>query len=54
MLDRLERLGHVRRTPLLDSYDEEQLTLIADFLGRAAQVTSQARREIAHHDRQQT
>jgi len=79
MLDRLERLGHVRRTPhatdrrsvvveitehartvggamfgrlgrayapLLDSYDDEQLAFIADFLSRAAQVTSHTRREI--------
>ena len=79
MLDRLERLGHVRRTPhatdrrsvvveitdraravggamfgrlgaayapLLDEYDDAQLVLVAEFLARAAQVTSAARGEI--------
>jgi DNA-binding MarR family transcriptional regulator len=84
MLDRLERLGHVRRTPhatdrrsvvveiteharavggamfgrlgrayapLLDSYDGDQLALIAEFLSRAAEVTSQARREISDEAR---
>jgi DNA-binding MarR family transcriptional regulator len=79
MLDRLERLGHVRRTPhvtdrrsvvvemtekaravggamfgrlgqayapLFADYDEAQLELVAEFLARAAQVTSGARQAI--------
>ena len=80
MLDRLERLGHVQRSPhatdrrsvvvevtdqaravgaamfgrlaqhyapVLADYDEDQLALIAGFLGRTAEATRAAREDIA-------